>query len=197
MEDDYIMRNTRLIVDLDKFNNNIDKIKEYVGKKTIIPVNEVILGGGGFVATNSLFFRTNMRNNIPEFMKCVHLDYSLQIWGALRGGLLYLPDYMSCYRAEVQGSWTLRMLNDRSAEIEHLKRINNMLEVLNKETNGKYAEDISTHISENRITILERERKFNDIKSEEFITYYRNLPLKRRLAINIKRVLKTLGFFNK
>ncbi len=32
------MRNTRLIVDLDKFNNNIDKIKEYVGKKTIIPV---------------------------------------------------------------------------------------------------------------------------------------------------------------
>lgn len=32
------MRNTRLIVDLDKFKNNIDKIKKYVGNKIIIPV---------------------------------------------------------------------------------------------------------------------------------------------------------------
>jgi len=74
--------------------------------ETIFTISEVIAGGGGFVATNSLFYRRKLLENQPEFRRRCPLDYSLQIQGAMRGGMLYLPDNMAVYRVLVPESWT-------------------------------------------------------------------------------------------
>lgn len=55
-------------------------------KKTIFTTQEIITGGGGFVATNSLFYRRKLIENEPEFRRYFPIDYALQIQGALRGG---------------------------------------------------------------------------------------------------------------
>lgn len=90
-------------------NQKIVGIIEFGDKETILSTENVICGGGGFVATNSLFYRRELLQNQPEFCLYCPLDYSLQIQGSLRGGMLYLPDNMSIYRVSVPGSWTVRM----------------------------------------------------------------------------------------
>jgi len=60
----------------------------------ILSLADVILGGGGYVATNSLFFRKELIDDIPEFRRFLMLDYTLQIQGAIRGGMVYLSNHM-------------------------------------------------------------------------------------------------------
>ena len=59
-------------------------------KDCILTMEQVILGGGGYVVTNSLMYRRELIYNEPEFRKFLKLDYTLQMYGALRGGMLYL-----------------------------------------------------------------------------------------------------------
>lgn len=109
---------------------------------TVLSVEEVIAGGGGFVSTNSLLYRFQINNNIPEFRKFLGLDYTLQIHSSLRGGMLYLNDCMSAYRAAAKDSWTSKMASQPDKLIKHGKKIIKMLEILDKSTEYKYFETI-------------------------------------------------------
>lgn len=110
----------------------------------IIPTAEVISKGGGFVMTNSLFYRASMLENEPEFRKVYKLDYTLQIHGALRGGMLYIAEEMSAYRRNVCESWTHQMRNNSLKKKKHFKRINKMLRRLDKDTEGRYRKIINS-----------------------------------------------------
>ena len=59
-------------------------------------------------------------------------DYTLQIQGALRGGMLYLPDTMSLYRYRHPGSWTAAHRD------EPRKALARMLDALDAETDGRF-----------------------------------------------------------
>ena len=104
----------------------------------ILKTEQVILGGGAYLATNSLFYRTEMYERKPEFMKVMHLDYFLQIWGSLKGGIWFIPDNMSVYRINTAGGWTHRMKGANARKIAHRKRVMKALGILNKETRYKY-----------------------------------------------------------
>lgn len=106
--------------------------------KTVFDTNRVIRGGGGFVATNSLFYRATMYENVPEFYKFYSIDYLIQIWGSLRGGILFLPDCMSTYRRAVSGSWTDRVQNDKTVNISHKNNMIKALRMLDTFTDGQY-----------------------------------------------------------
>ena len=73
-------------------------------KNDIISAEDVIYGGGAFVATNSLFYKAYLYTTLFEFRKSFRIDYTLQIQGALRGGMLYLSEVMSVYRYMVSNS---------------------------------------------------------------------------------------------
>ena len=119
-------------------------------KNKIIKVEDVILGGGGFVATNSLFFRAEINKNVPEFRKFLLLDYTLQIFASLRGGMVYLDECMSVYRVMTGGSWTINVGLNLEKRAEHDAKIIRMLEILDEETNYKYSKVIKKKILENR-----------------------------------------------
>ncbi len=133
------------------------KIIKYIApcdETCIIPTKDVIQGGGGFVATNSLFYRTNINNNMPEFRKYLPLDYTTQVHGSMRGGMLYLSDCMSVYQFMTINSWTVRVKKSKASHIAHYKRLEKMYFLLNRDTNNVYRLALVKRIIRNRIRIL-------------------------------------------
>lgn len=109
----------------------------------LLSAKQVIRGEGGYLPTNSLFFRAELIRNIPEFRRYLSLDYTMQIQGALRGGVLYIGEAMSVYRVCTPGSWTARTRKNGKKKREINKKIKRMLLILNKETRFKFFPDIA------------------------------------------------------
>lgn len=151
--------------------------------ETIFPPEEVILGGGGFVMTASLMWRAVLESNIPTFCQFLNLDYTIQIHGALRGGMLYLPDMMSVYRMSLPGSWTSRMANDVQASILYHERLEKMLLILNEDTNKKYETCIERKILNTRFDMLSVSKRYREMLSKEYQECFIALPFRSRLKV--------------
>ena len=113
----------------------------------IIPVQDVIAGGGQYFASASLFLRRGILSDMPyEFEKVMELDYVWQIKGALRGGAYYLDREMVAYRSGVDGAWSTRMNKDENMRREHFRRMVYMLETLDEETDFQYHEVVTQRV---------------------------------------------------
>ena len=154
-------------------------------KETVFSTEEVIAGGGGFVATNSLFYRRELLEDQPEFRKYCPIDYALQIHGALRGGMLYLPDNMAVYRFLVPGSWTKRLANREFAEAQRCK-INRMLDMIDDETNKEYTEIIHRAKLESDFMYYQNEDEYKKLHTGELRKLYNEQPMPWKLRIYIK-----------
>ena len=120
----------------------------------VFSTEDVILGGGGFVASSSLFMRKDVYTMPMRFRQFLLLDYTLQMQGSIDAGMLYLADNMSCYRIASKGSWTESIRKSSDAFIQHAQKVNKALRILNHETNRKYSAAIRKHIWDNRKLIL-------------------------------------------
>lgn len=128
---------------------------------TIFSPEQIIFGGGDFLGTASLIFRKELYDNFLPFAKENPFDYTLQISGSLRGGILYLPDVMSVYRLLVPGSWTVNNLKNYK---ENIIKLVCVLEQLNIDTNCKYNDII-------RFTIMLLDSSRNTKFLERFKSY--------------------------
>ena len=110
----------------------------------ILAPAQVIAGGGGYLATNSLFMRTNMLRNPMPFRKKLQMDYTMQIQGSLPNGILFIRDIMSVYRYLAKGSWTIRMSKKTNykKKKEFTENYTQMLLQLNNDTNYQYQEQV-------------------------------------------------------
>lgn len=154
-------------------------------KEIVFSTEEVIAGSGGFVATNSLFYRRELLENQPEFRKYCPLDYSLQIHGSLRGGMLYLPDNMAVYRFLVAGSWTRRIENKEYADAQRYK-IKRMLDMVNEETENRYASVI--HKAQLQLDFLyyQNADDYKELHTGELRNLYNEQLVSWKLKIYIK-----------
>ncbi len=109
----------------------------------ILSPKKVIIGGGNYVATNSILCRASVWKSPAPFREVLFNDYSLQIQGSLRGGMVYLKDCMSVYRIFVSGSWTSR-IKGKEALVQHHRRDKAMLAAVDEYTLGRYADAIRT-----------------------------------------------------
>lgn len=105
-------------------------------RDALIPVEDVILGGGNFVATSSLLCRREAYLLWTPMREVLVNDYVLQIQGALRGGLCYLDDCMSVYRTGVPGSWTSQNGHWMSDDVRG--QLKQMLDALDAYTDGRW-----------------------------------------------------------
>ena len=140
----------------------------------IIPVEEVIKGDGGFLATASLFGRREVFDcsKWSNFRKKMKYDYTIQIDGALRGGVYYFKDFMSVYRKMASSSWTKRMALDPLYRNNYFEKKIGMLRQLDIDTNGKYTKVIKIKIMESLITSY----KYKELFSPEFRPYFKYFP---------------------
>ncbi|MBQ7222335.1 MAG: glycosyltransferase [Bacteroidales bacterium] len=109
-------------------------------RDTVIPVEKVILGGGAFVATCSLMCRAESYMEESPVREIIYNDYSLQIQGSLRGGMLFLKDCMGLYRQGLPASWTGS--HHGKERILQRKKDRLMLKALDDWTGGRYSEEI-------------------------------------------------------
>jgi len=145
-------------------DNNSKKCQKIEPRKqnSVIPVEDVISGGGAYVATNSIFYRAEILENEPPFREIISFDYSLQIYGSLRGGMLYLSDCMSVYRYMTPGSWTDRHRKDLKASEAHSARVKKMMLQLDIDTEGKYHDTIMHDLLK---TEFIHRKRYDDYKS--------------------------------
>lgn len=160
--------------------------KEPFKENQIISVNDVIKGGGGYVATNSLMYRTELDKSMPCFRKNWRYDYTLQIQGALRGGMFYLSECTAAYRWMSKGSWSQKTYSNRETYIKSLKSFNSMLEVLNDETDRKYITTINDVITQNEFVILRLSGDLDRMKTEKYKKMYLELSLKDKIKMHLK-----------
>ena len=147
--------------------------------------DEVIRGGGGFVATGSLMYRKEVRENSLPFFYKMSGDYPLQITGSLRGGMLYLGAPMSVFRAETIGSWTVRMNQNLEARKKHNDRVCEMLQQLNTDTAGKYQKAILEAINDLKFECLVQAREYRAICASQYNIQFRKMPSYRRAVMKI------------
>ena len=82
---------------------------ERYSKSQQVPVKDVILGGGLFVQTASLLYRSLLINSddYPEAARKCHVgDYPLQIFAALKGEIYWFAEKQVAYRYQSANSWT-------------------------------------------------------------------------------------------
>ena len=109
-------------------------------RDTVIPASQVILGGGGYVATSSILCRRAAYMLQTPMREVLYNDYTLQVQGSLRGGMVYLRDCMSVYRQGLPGSWSARHRGE--AHSRYRIGIRNMLRVLDDYTAGEFSDAI-------------------------------------------------------
>ena len=105
-------------------------------RSRIYPASRVIWGGGGFVATCSLLCRRETYMADTPMRRLLFYDYTLQIQGSLRGGMLYLGDCMGVYRRGVPGSWS--SVHEEQDKTAHHPAFKRMLRALDTYTEGRW-----------------------------------------------------------
>ena len=165
----------------------------YIGpqyKNCIIPVEEVISEGGGFVATNSIMIRTDNLTFISPFREILSYDYTIQIQGSLRGGMGYLSDCMSVYRYLAPGSWSTTVRRDKAKYAKHKIRADKMLEELNRYTGGRYSYVIEKEIRKGRFNELMAKEHYKSLLSKEYRDIFREKDYKTRIKIILYSLIK-------
>lgn len=122
----------------------------------VLPIENVIAGGGNYIASAGLFFRKNMFNKMMDFEKIRSLDYSHQIKGALRGGIYYIDRPMVAYRRYSKGSVTENITNNSEKMIRQCEQEKAILRTLDIETNGKYHEVIMARLKDYEVNCFDQ-----------------------------------------
>ena len=155
-------------------------------KDDIIPIEEIILGGGSFIATASLMIRTSAIKEQTPMMAIICLDYTWQLQGSLRGGLVYLNDEMSVYRVMSQGSWTSRMKNNPERRNAHSDRVISMLYAFNEYSKRQYESVINQIIHRIRYRQLQRKGDYNAMLSPEFKDLFHNHSIGYKMYVFLR-----------
>lgn len=156
-------------------------------KDTIFSPEEVILGEGGFVATNSLMYRADLEKEVPEFRRFLRMDYTIQIQGALRGGMLYIAKTMSAYRRNVPGSWTDLTCKDRNKWTEFVKKKQKMLKLLDRDTYYIYHKSIQERMMRNAFEYYIQNEKYKYAYRPQYVKFRKELSMKQRIKIRLKK----------
>lgn len=132
-------------------NGETKKIYRYANDIEECPMQDIIWGGGGFMSTNSMFYRNNMYVHYSIWAKgCPVGDLPAMLTLATKGFVGYIADVMCVHRVSSQGSWTSRMSSDKKAKKRHYHAIVRMWHQYDKYTNFKYHTLIMKKIWRNR-----------------------------------------------
>ena len=103
------------------------------------PMKDIILGGGGFMSTNSMLYRRELYIPYQEWAPdCPVGDGPTMLSLAAKGDVGYLHKVMCVYRIATPGSWTSRMHSSHSTRESHHFAVLKMWHQFDLWTNKKY-----------------------------------------------------------
>ena len=108
-----------------KYSNKLKKKNEVAKKQMIVGLKEVVQGGGSFMSTASLMLKRDVFFKLPDWFSDAPVgDFYVQVYGAIRGGALFLPECMSVYRCMSEAGWSNRVSKQNLlSNVRHLKKV--------------------------------------------------------------------------
>ena len=130
----------------------------YKENTEVCPMEDVILRGGGYMATNSMLYRNSMYVPYTTWAHgCPVGDGPMMLTLAHKGKVGYLAEIMCVYRREAIGSWSARMYSSRKMRRIHYKAIIKMWHQFDEWSDKRYHQLIMKKISKNRIKHIKSE----------------------------------------
>lgn len=167
-------------------NNKIGYIRPSC-KDRAFSVEEVIEGGGGLFATNSMMYVREIGIKRPDFYYNAPVgDYPAMIYLALQGKVYYIDEDMSAYRQGVKDSWSDKMSSLPDKRIDYNKRAIVMLNEVNRYTNNAYDNTICRRIKEKQFQIMLEMGDLKEARSGEFRDLFLKLSWKSKIYHIIK-----------
>lgn len=175
------------------------KMKSHVrpnrGNK-VFTVEEVIEGGGGLFATNSILCPTVFGENRPDFYENAPVsDYPLAIYLALKGTVYYIDEFMSAYRVGVKDSWSSRRSSSIERYVAHYNKTMDMFDEINRYTEYKYDNAIKKSKKRGHFNLMLNQWMFKEAKEGEFKEIYSALDIKTKIKIFIKQYCPSIAKF--
>lgn len=169
---------------VDVSNNVVGHTKPYDADRMVDPA-DMIRGGGGFNATNTIVMPTKLLQNLPEFADHVEAeDIPFQLLGALSGYAWYIADTLMAYRVAVPGSWSTRQYN--SAMETRVKTSRDLIalnEGYDAFSGGKYHDAFVDAIRYQEFLILTYQHKLKEAKRPPYRVFYDNLSKNRKIRL--------------
>lgn len=161
---------------------------------------EVIERGGGFFSTNSVMYRANLLERLPDFFHNASVgDYPMIIYLSTEGELYYSDEVMSAYRSNVRDSWTDRVFNKLDLRIKHFNEIDAMLDEVDQYTDQRYSEEIDRAKARNELNIkkydwklLISQRKLAQAKKKYSTEIYGKMSLYQKTMLHLKYYFPSL-----
>lgn len=153
-----------------------------------VPMDAVIRGGGGFVATASIVAPTRLAQNRAPFCDFSDVDDAvLQLWFAENGTTHYFAEPLCAYRQAVPGSWTETFFSSKSAaRIQHHLGLIRALEAFDAETGGRWHDAVDFCVThQQKYEILRLQNDVTALKKPPYRAQYKKLPLRRRVRMHL------------
>ena len=169
---------------VDVNGRTIGRVAPYEESRVVDPA-DMIRGGGGFNATNTIVMPTRLLKDLPEFADHVEAeDIPFQLLGALAGYAWYIADTLMSYRISVPGSWSTRQY--ASAMETRIKTSRDLIalnEGYDAFSGGKYHEAFVYAIRYQEFLILTYQHRLKEAKRPPYRVYYDRLSLKRKIRL--------------
>ncbi len=164
-------------------NNNIVGKTEIVKKDCDLNCENFIIGGGGFVSTNSIFAPLELTKKIPDYLREYSIDYLWQIYLSSQGKTRCFNEKMTAYRVNVKNSWRDQMIKSNDKYVKHLDKIVEKLEKFDISNNYKYHDVVEEKIQKIKFKIFVLEKNYTKIKEEPYRSYVKQMTLKAKIKI--------------
>lgn len=149
-----------------------------------ISTTDVIINGGDYIATSSLFARKP--SIIPPYFDVISLDYTWQIFFSSLGDYTYcFKKAMSVYRTGSIGSWSsLKSINFeayKKREIDLYYTKQKLRQQFNTYNNNRFTDAIETADKHDRLQCAVCIEDYKKLKREPIKSYIKTLTLKLKL----------------
>jgi glycosyltransferase involved in cell wall biosynthesis len=123
-------------------NGSTTVLNKLKNSKYCFPIEDVIMGGGKFMPTASLFLRRGVLEIYNAFFKIyghyMVTDFVLQFIGSVKGGALFLPSVDAVYRTMAEGSYSQRLVIDSRFSSKMKRQIIELNEHLDEFSHYQY-----------------------------------------------------------
>ena len=120
-------------------NGQLILVSRYEQDVEECPIEDAILGGGGYAGTNTMLYRKDLYISYFTWAKeAVVGDLPLTLTLAVRGKIGYLSDLMCVYRYSSSGSWSEQMISSFQFRRKTYLGVKKIMKQFDKWTSCKY-----------------------------------------------------------
>lgn len=153
-----------------------------------VSLDEIIQGGGGIFATNSLVIRREAYVGMPDCFRAQGFgDYQLFMYGAMNGRCRCLRDVMSVYDHGTENSWSARTAAAGEAAVIRVdKEICRMLRAVDGYYDRRYHEPIERVLRRKEYDLALREEDFREAMRPRYRSERRRHTLTFKMYILLR-----------